>query len=72
MRRSLRPTSDKGDEGSRCVPTPAAKAIPQNEQTPADRERVQGPGHPDTLASRINLGAANQVRWEESVRGGVG
>jgi tetratricopeptide (TPR) repeat protein len=34
--------------------------IPLHERTLADRERVLGPAHPDTLASRNNLAAAYQ------------
>jgi hypothetical protein len=36
----------------------AAEAIPPHERTLADCERVLGPDHPDTLASRNNLTAA--------------
>ena len=36
----------------------AAEAIPLHEQTLADRERVLGPDHPDTLTSRDNLAVA--------------
>ena len=39
----------------------AAEAIPLHEQTLADRERVLGPDHPDTLASRNNLAVAYQA-----------
>jgi len=35
-----------------------AKAIPLYEQTLTDRERILGPNHPDTLASRNNLAGA--------------
>jgi tetratricopeptide (TPR) repeat protein len=38
----------------------AAEAIAQFEQSLAGRVRVLGPGHPDTLASRNNLGHAYQ------------
>ena len=38
----------------------AAEAIPVFEQTLADRERVLGPDHPDTLASRNNLAVAHR------------
>ena len=46
------PTSRLGDLG---------RAIPLYEQTLADRERVLGPDHPDTLASRNNLACAYQA-----------
>ena len=38
-----------------------AEAIPLYERTLADCERVLGPTHPDTLASRNNLAAAYQA-----------
>ena len=39
----------------------AAEAIPLHEQTLAAFERVLGPDHPDTLASRNNLALAYQA-----------
>jgi Tetratricopeptide repeat len=44
-----------------AVPTAAgrtAEAIPLHEKTLADRERVLGPDHPNTLGSRNNLAHA--------------
>jgi hypothetical protein len=38
----------------------AAEAIGLHERTLADRERVLGPDHPDTLQSRNNLATAYQ------------
>ena len=37
-----------------------AEAIRLHEETLADRERVLGPDHPDTLKSRNNLASAYQ------------
>jgi len=36
------------------------EAITLHEQTLADRERLLGPDHPDTLSSRDNLASAYQ------------
>ena len=38
----------------------SAEAIPLHERTLADRERLLGPDHPDTLQSRNNLANAYQ------------
>ena len=46
-----------------------SQAIPLYEQTLADRERVLGPDHPDTLTSRNNLAYAYQAagRLEQAI-----
>jgi Tetratricopeptide repeat len=50
------------------VPTPE-EAIPLQERTLADSERVLGADHPDTLTSRHNLAGAYQAagRLEEAI-----
>jgi hypothetical protein len=42
------------------------EAIPLQERVLADRERVQGNTHPETLASRNNLANAYQVAGRQA------
>jgi tetratricopeptide (TPR) repeat protein len=52
-----RETGDRRGEGNHEVGR-CAEAMTLHEQTLADRERVLGPDHPETLASRSNVATA--------------
>lgn len=59
---STKVTRPPADGSTRLgLPARYGRAIPLYERTPADRVRVLGEGHPDTLISRNNLAAAYEA-----------